>query len=341
MADIRPQLATLLRKNAKDIKNILKTDEIPPRVSIIDVVTAIAQCSPSNAALTFARLKNDYPDVTTNCSDVKFPDARGRKGQRASPVTDARGIVEIIMLLGGRQAARVRRQAAELLVRYLGGDLSLVDEVCRIRGLQEEMAAQAPDNPRRIFGEAVEAAGDPRQLAEFCSDALTRAIPGIIDRLNAHIDQRLEHLSARQRVNLNVRAPKRAAPRPPIARELSPGVQPFPVGRFLDEKEREDPTWKDARRSFAPTFGMQVQVLKKKKLKEEGAQPTYIEQNHRAQLLYTEEDRALMQEAWELTAAHREDIARHPGIPQAAPAVLDRPRRGLSVMDMLQGAQAS
>ena len=245
------------------------------------------------------------------------------------------------MLLGGRQAARVRRQAAELLVRYLGGDLSLVDEVCRIRGLQEEMAAQAPDNPRRIFGEAVEAAGDPRQLAEFCSDALTRAIPGIIDRLNAHIDQRLEHLSARQRVNLNVRAPKRAAPRPPIARELSPGVQPFPVGRFLDEKEREDPTWKDARRSFAPTFGMQVQVLKKKKLKEEGAQPIYVEQNHRAQLLYTEEDRALMQEAWELTAAHREDIARHPGIPQAAPAVLDRPRRGLSVMDMLQGAQAS
>ena len=72
--------------------------------------------------------------MTTNCSDVKFPDARGRKGQRASPVTDARGIVEIIMLLGGRQAARVRRQAAELLVRYLGGDLSLVDEVCRIRG---------------------------------------------------------------------------------------------------------------------------------------------------------------------------------------------------------------
>ena len=92
MADIRPQLATLLRKNAKDIKNILKTDEIPPRVSIIDVVTAITQCSPSNAALTFARLKNDYPDVTTNCSDVKFPDARGRKGQKASPVTDARGI---------------------------------------------------------------------------------------------------------------------------------------------------------------------------------------------------------------------------------------------------------
>ena len=69
MADIRPQLA------AKDIKDTRKTDEIPPQVYVIDVVTAVAQCSPSNATLTFVRFQNDYPDVTTNCSDVKFPDA--------------------------------------------------------------------------------------------------------------------------------------------------------------------------------------------------------------------------------------------------------------------------
>ena len=48
---------------------------------------------------------------------------------------------------------------------------------------------------------------------------------------------------------------------------------------------------------------MQVQVLKKKKLKEEGRAALYIKQNHRPQLLYTEEDRGLMEEAWELTAA--------------------------------------
>ena len=84
---------------------------------------------------------------------------------------------------------------------------------------------------------------------------------------------------------------------------------------------------------FRTHFGMQVQVLKKKKLKDEGGQPIFVEQNNRAQLLYTEEDRALMQEAWELTAAHREDLAGRPGNPQAAPAVLDRP----SVMDMLRG----
>ena len=74
-------------------------------------------------------------------------------------MTDARGIVEIIMLLPGQQAARVRRTAAELLCRYLGGDLSLVNEICRNRDFQEELAIQNPDDARRVFGEAVEATG--------------------------------------------------------------------------------------------------------------------------------------------------------------------------------------
>ena len=67
--------------------------------------------------------------------------------------------MEIVMLLPGRHAARIRRQAAELLCRYLGGDLALVDEVCRNRGFQEQLAVQAPEDPRRLFGEVVEATG--------------------------------------------------------------------------------------------------------------------------------------------------------------------------------------
>ena len=80
---------------------------------------------------------------------------------------------------------------------------------------------------------------------------------------------------------------------------------------------------------------MQVQILKKKKLREEGKAAVYVEQNHRPQILYTEDDREIMEYAWELTAAHREDLGRQLGIPQAAPVVLNRP----SVMDMLQNAQ--
>ena len=54
-------------------------------------------------------------------TDLKF---KGR-GQRLTPLTDVHGIIEFVMLLPGKHAANVRRQAAELLVRYLGGDLAI------------------------------------------------------------------------------------------------------------------------------------------------------------------------------------------------------------------------
>ena len=74
---------------------------------MIDVLAAITgqhHNGNSNAAVAFTRLKRDYPEVTANCSDFKF----AGRGQRNTPVTGVRGIVEIIMLLGGSHAARVR-----------------------------------------------------------------------------------------------------------------------------------------------------------------------------------------------------------------------------------------
>jgi len=138
-------------------------------------------------------------------------------------------------------------------------------------------------------------------------------------------------LGTRQIVNLNVRAPKRAAQHlPQIATDIAGAGRPLPLAKFLDEKEREDTPWESVRRSFAPAFGMLTQVLKKKKLKDEGRQGMYVEQNHRAQILYVEEDRALMEQAWELSTAHREDLMgrREPPVT----AVHGRP----SVLDLLQ-----
>ena len=116
-----------------------------------------------------------------------------------------------------------------------------MDEVCRIRGFQEHLAVERPEDPLRVFGEAVEAATSSgtvaEQLARVCTDIVAQALPAVIDKLTTHIDERLAHLESRQRVNLNVRAPKRSSPQnPPIARDIT-GV-PFPVARFLDEKEQ-------------------------------------------------------------------------------------------------------
>ena len=215
-----------------------------------------------------------------------------------------------------------------------------MDEVCALRGFQEELAVRAPEDPRRVFGEAVEAAGAPsgEQLVRMCSEIVARALPEVLDKLTAHIDQRFSHLESRQRVNLNVRAPQKRPllQDPPIASDIAGAGRPLPVSKFLDEKQQQDPTWKVVRKSFAPAFGMITQVMKKKRLRDEGAQPVYVEQNQRAQLLYTEADRELMQVAWELTTAHRLELAARAGNPQDAPALVDRPDRP-SVMDLLQG----
>ena len=120
----------------------------------------------------------------------------------------------------------------------------------------------------------------------------------MIDKLSSYIDERMARLGTRSVVNLNVRAPKRPASHlPQIANDIAGAGRPFPIAKFLDQKEREDPTWSSARKSFAPAFGMLTQVLKKKKLRDEGRQGTYVEQNHRAQMLYTEDARELVEQA--------------------------------------------
>ena len=330
--DIPTQLAALLGKKKK-VAQIRKTDETPPKISVIDVISAVTGKDARHAAEQLRRLVAQYPDVDSHCVHVKFPDSRGRRGQKDTPASGVRGVVEIVMLLQGHAAAKVRRQAAELLVRYLGGDLALVDEVCKIRGFQEELAFQAPEDPRRVFGEVAEASSSPS------SSLMTQALSDMNERLTkqeqilARIYETLEH--DRSRVNLNVRAPKRAAPYDhPIARDIAKAGRPLPVAKFLDQKEREDPAWRATRKSFAPTFGMLVQILKKNRLKLEGQPPVYVEQNHRPQLLYTEADRDLMEEAWQLTSAHREDLVQCQGSPQGKALVAhDKP----SVMDMLRG----
>ena len=324
--DVPRQLAVLL---GREVIRIRRTDENPSRVSVIDVAMAVSGGTQHDAAKSLRRLCDQYPEVGPNWSHLKF---KGR-GQRETPVTDAKGIVEVIMLLQGQQAARVRRQAAELLCRWLGGDMRIIDEVCAFRSFQDHLAVQAPEDPRRLFGAAVEASSSTgTQLATMFS-AMNQRLTNQEEML-ARIHERLEQ--DRQRVNLNVRAPKRAAPHQhQVARGIA-SARPLPVARFLDTMEREDPSWSCARRSFAPSFSMQVQILKKKKLREEGKAAVYVEQNHRPQILYTEDDREIMEYAWELTAAHREDLAGQHGNPQEeALVVQNRP----TVMDMLRGRE--
>ena len=141
------------------VRRIRKTAEDPPRVSIYDVLQVVTGCPAYNCNTRWKRLQESFPEVSTSSANFKF----SGKGQVATPVTDAKGIVEIIMVLPGRTAARVRKAAADVMVRYLGGDLSLVEEVAANRLRQEDMEE---DEPARVFGQTVESEALKRKREE-------------------------------------------------------------------------------------------------------------------------------------------------------------------------------
>ena len=88
-------------------------------------------------------------------------------------MTDAEDIVTIIMLLPGRAAATVRQSAAHVMVRYLGGDLSLVREVMQNHELQANLD---PDHPAAIFGQSVQPSQPTPYEMEIVRSARLQAI---------------------------------------------------------------------------------------------------------------------------------------------------------------------
>ena len=187
MAEALPggQQATVEREFSallgRGVTRLRKTDETPARISVIDVAVAICGYDFRTASNVVGRICEIYEGVRTNIGAFKFP---GR-GQRPTPVTDARGAVELAFLLPGRHAARIRRKAADLLVRWLGGDCGIIAEVCALRGVQEELAACAPEDPLRIFGEDVEAGG-------VMSAPVRNLIEELAKKVALHIDKRLD-----------------------------------------------------------------------------------------------------------------------------------------------------
>ena len=95
---IHGQLSTLL---GRQVKQLRKTDTVPPRISIYVVIAAVTGMDGNHAGKAYRDLVVDYPEVHSIGVNFKFP---GR-GQRNTPIADVRGIVEIIMLLPGHTAA--------------------------------------------------------------------------------------------------------------------------------------------------------------------------------------------------------------------------------------------
>jgi hypothetical protein len=162
---LRQQLAEIKNVSLEEVGRIRMTPEKMP--SLVDVVVILTEQASKNAALTVQRLLQAHPDLTTKCSQIKF----GGRGNQDTPVPkNLATLIEIIFLLPGRSAAKVRQSAAQIFVRYLGGDLSLIHEVERMNHVQTFLRENDPEHPLRAFGEYAE----QRQAEEAIPEAQRR-----------------------------------------------------------------------------------------------------------------------------------------------------------------------
>jgi hypothetical protein len=133
----------------------LRPTKIP---ALVDVGVILTGNKAHEVAQILRRIFAAHPEVEAKCSHFQF----GGQGQRDALVpNDLATLIEIIFLLPGRAAAQVRQSAAQIFVRHLGGDLSLIREVERMNHVQTFLRENAPEHPLRAFGEAVEASESP------------------------------------------------------------------------------------------------------------------------------------------------------------------------------------
>ena len=130
------------------------------KASATDVIMVVKKCSRNSASNILRQLQDEerIPKlemvIFRNLSGMSPNPGRG--GNRLpEAAADAREMVQILWALPGDST--FRRNTADVVVRYLGGDPGLVGEVMANRAAQETLAREDPSHPARIFGEAVEA----------------------------------------------------------------------------------------------------------------------------------------------------------------------------------------
>ena len=86
--------------------DIRKTNEVPPRVSLFDLIKAVKNIERNNARTDLQNIRNTHPELVAACGYHKFP---GR-GQRDTPVADwptalrILGIMLVRLVAGGSWA---------------------------------------------------------------------------------------------------------------------------------------------------------------------------------------------------------------------------------------------
>jgi hypothetical protein len=167
----RPVSKMALSLDALDTGKVRKTED-GLFLSVYDVIRVVKGCSAIVASNTYLRLLKEerVPAFPATCLIHQTGESIRGGCRKPTPVADARGIVQLVWALPGK--SDFRRQCADVCVRYLGGDTTLVDEIFKNRAAQEVLAREDPEHPARVFGEAVESEAIKRKREELVHSEL-------------------------------------------------------------------------------------------------------------------------------------------------------------------------
>jgi len=137
--------------------------------SIYDIMRVAGVGNDPSTAWKDLKPKFHDPQVTSGTSDsrqtaVKMFKFSGR-GQRDTPVINGPGVVRLLFLLPGANARQFVAESAEILVRHLGGDETLVGQIRHNR----EIAQQNPDSAQAFM-----AANIPRDVSTAVTCEMTK-----------------------------------------------------------------------------------------------------------------------------------------------------------------------
>jgi hypothetical protein len=127
-----------------------------PHVSATELIEVVTKTTQTNASHAWTKIKNEG-FLNMNGIHVETHRIPGQRGGRPSEVVDIPTALQIIMVLPGKTAAKVRVKASVLLTRFLAGDLTLVSEVYGMNELQSYLYEHHPEHPLCAFRQSVEA----------------------------------------------------------------------------------------------------------------------------------------------------------------------------------------
>jgi hypothetical protein len=168
--ELRKHFSSLLKVPLGDIGRIRMTPQKQP--ALIDVISIVTRKPKNDSAEVWRRLEKQSRAVKANCFDGAFPG-----NSRRTPIAkDLKTLIQVIFMLPGREASTVRQAAAEVFIRFMGGDLSLIQDVQKMNEVQSFLKEHDPEHPMRIFGESVESS-ERTEVAPASQTPVPRAPP--------------------------------------------------------------------------------------------------------------------------------------------------------------------